>query len=253
MSESIGETLRQAREQQGRDLDEAARELRVQSHHLEALEGDRFHVLGGDVYAKGHLRTYARWLGIDPEPLIQRYRQEVEGGGYDPHVLAEHPVARRSRPQLPGWVAWGGIGVLVLVAALAVAGTFGPRAPDQAAGPDDDEAVVDEEPTPSVEDTPTAEPDPDPEPEPEPEGVNLVLIVEDRAWLRVSIEDQIVQEGTFESGDVLEFEHEEEIRVRLGNAGGVTMQLNDEVLGSPAGRGQVWEGTCTPDGCEQAA
>jgi cytoskeleton protein RodZ len=248
----IGDTLREAREELGRDLDEAARELRAQRHHLEALEDERFDLFGGDVYAKGHLRSYARWLGLDPEPLVQSYRTDVEGAGYDPHALTEHPVARPSRPSLPGWVVWTALGALVLVAAFAVAGTLGGRAPEPVAGPIDG-VTEEEEPPPADEPDDAAEPEtePEPEPEPTPEGVELVLIVEDRAWIRVVTDDQ-THEGTYEPGEVLDFFDEEEIRVRLGNAGGVTFQLNDEVLGSPAGRGQVWEGVCTVDGCEEA-
>lgn len=247
----IGETLREARDELGRDLDEAARELRAQRRHLEALEEERFEIFGGDVYAKGHLRSYAQWLGLDPEPLVQRYREEVEGGGYDPHVLAEHPVASGPGRGIPAWLIWSGLGVLVLIAAFAVAGTFGPRAPEQAAAPDidaEDEAPDDEADAPE----PSPEPEPTPEatPEPDPDEVELVLIFEDRAWVRVSFGDQI-HEGTHEPGDVLDFVDDEEVLVRLGNAGGVTLQLNDEVLGSPAGRGQIWEGLCTIDGCEE--
>ena len=43
---------------------------------MEALEQERFGELGGSVYAKGFLRSYAGYLGIDPAPLLEAYRAQ---------------------------------------------------------------------------------------------------------------------------------------------------------------------------------
>jgi cytoskeletal protein RodZ len=43
---------------------------------LEALEREQFGELGGIVYAKGFLRSYAGYLGVDPAPLLEAYRAQ---------------------------------------------------------------------------------------------------------------------------------------------------------------------------------
>src|SRR5918995_1236761 len=73
---TIGEALRSAREAQGKSLDDAAVATRIRSSYLEALEEERFGDLGGNVYAKGFLRSYAGYLGVDPAPLLEAYRAQ---------------------------------------------------------------------------------------------------------------------------------------------------------------------------------
>src|SRR5688572_20071792 len=76
MATGIGETLRTARRQQRVSLTDAAAETRVRESYLAALEEEDFAALGGDVYVKGFLRSYARFLRLDPEPLLAAYRAQ---------------------------------------------------------------------------------------------------------------------------------------------------------------------------------
>lgn len=79
MRSGIGDTLRAARRAQGRTLSDAAEATRVRETYLAALEQGDFGALGGDVYTRGFLRSYARYLELDPEPLVQAYLAEVPG------------------------------------------------------------------------------------------------------------------------------------------------------------------------------
>lgn len=74
----IGETLRAARRAQGRSITDAAAETRVRESYLVALEDEDFAALGGDVYVRGFIRLYARYLGIDGEALVAEYRANHE-------------------------------------------------------------------------------------------------------------------------------------------------------------------------------
>ncbi len=73
-----GEELRVAREERGISLGEAARQTCIGISYLEALEADRYEQLPNPAYVKGMIRSYARILGVPPEPLIHRYTQEAE-------------------------------------------------------------------------------------------------------------------------------------------------------------------------------
>ncbi|KAF1699735.1 RodZ domain-containing protein [Pseudoxanthomonas suwonensis] len=66
-----GELLREAREAEGLELREAASRLRMPIHVVEALEQGRWDVIGAPVFVRGQLRSYARLLGVDLEPLLQ--------------------------------------------------------------------------------------------------------------------------------------------------------------------------------------
>lgn len=66
-----GELLRDARVAAGLELREVASRLHMPLRVVEALEQGRWDVLGAPVFVRGQLRSYARLLGVDLEPLLQ--------------------------------------------------------------------------------------------------------------------------------------------------------------------------------------
>src|SRR6056297_3031136 len=169
----IGVTLREARQAQGRSLEDAALSLRARVAQLEALEQEHFDSFGGDVYAKGFLRSYAQELGLDAAPLLETFRREVSHDDVHAAVLVKDVGSPKpSRGVPPAWIGWLLV-VVVVAAGLAVLGTTGGRSPDQA---DPDEPVGAPPVTAEPEEDPEEgqepseeEPDPEPEPEPAPE------------------------------------------------------------------------------------
>ena len=68
----IGDTLREARERRGLTIEQAAQETRISPRFLEALEAEEFDALPAPVYVRGFLRSYANYLRIDPQPLLDQ-------------------------------------------------------------------------------------------------------------------------------------------------------------------------------------
>jgi cytoskeleton protein RodZ len=68
----IGAELSAARRERGLGLQEVAQQLKFGLRQLEALEADRFDELPGGTFARGMVRSYARLLKIDPDPLLAR-------------------------------------------------------------------------------------------------------------------------------------------------------------------------------------
>ncbi|WP_420628585.1 helix-turn-helix domain-containing protein [Candidatus Leptofilum sp.] len=73
MIDELGHILREARETKGYTLREVQEKTRINSRFLEALEMGDFDRLPTPTHARGFLRNYARYLGLDPEPLLERY------------------------------------------------------------------------------------------------------------------------------------------------------------------------------------
>jgi len=69
----IGPVVRAARERAGLGIEELSDRTRIRPHVLEGIEADDFGPCGGDFYARGHLRTLSRYLGLDAEALIGDY------------------------------------------------------------------------------------------------------------------------------------------------------------------------------------
>jgi cytoskeletal protein RodZ len=131
MGSGIGEALRAARRAQGRTLADAANATRVRETYLAALEQEDFAALGDDVYARGFLRSYARYLGLDPEPLLDAYRHGTvarERRGQPPPGRRQPPVAdTRSSPprERPPGTAILLVLIVVILVVLAVVGLGG--------------------------------------------------------------------------------------------------------------------------------
>ncbi|MDF2702792.1 MAG: hypothetical protein K0S10_1738, partial [Rubrobacteraceae bacterium] len=70
----IGAVLEKARKQRGLTLDEAEYATKIRKRYLDGLEREDFGVLPDAVYARGFLKTYANYLGLDGEDLARQLR-----------------------------------------------------------------------------------------------------------------------------------------------------------------------------------
>ena len=66
----IGVTLRDAREAQKLSVEEVALRLRLSEKQINALEADDFSIFGSAIFVRGFIKSYARFLTIDPQPLL---------------------------------------------------------------------------------------------------------------------------------------------------------------------------------------
>jgi cytoskeleton protein RodZ len=69
----LGNNLREARQHRRIDLVIAEQDTKIRSKYLAALETEDFEVLPGPVFVRGFLRTYSRYLGLDPQLFIEEY------------------------------------------------------------------------------------------------------------------------------------------------------------------------------------
>lgn len=135
----LGAALTSAREAAGLTTLQVAQAINLRETVVRAIEADDFSLCGGDVYAKGHLRAYARYVGLDVEPLLEAFavRRQQERGtratgpgqqrGSEPRsgsstarlrplVSGEVPLERPA----PNWSLLAGVALVVLVVFLGV-------------------------------------------------------------------------------------------------------------------------------------
>ena len=94
--DEIGHILREARENKGLSLEEAQAKTRISVRYLTALENGQYSALPTPVHVRGFLRNYARFLGLEPQPLLDRYGASA---GQDMPVVAS--AAREITPDNP--------------------------------------------------------------------------------------------------------------------------------------------------------
>ncbi len=294
----LGRLLYEAREARRLSLADIESAIRVRQKYLIALEDGNYAALPPAAIARGFLRNYARFLGLEPEEVLELYMAET---GQSSAPLALSPIApvrqvdyRPLEAELmtapaSGWWRW--VVALMVVAGL-VAGVWwvlnqgidwtnmlrdlGPQrgaaavssptpsrsaqvttSPPAArgAGPTATLPVAPTEestppatsasgvlrlpiPTAQPTITPTATPAPTSTPEP-PQRIILTVTASQRAWVRVSVDGAVAYEGTFEPAQSRTWEAAQWISLRSGNAGGVSLVLNDNDLGVPGASGQV--------------
>ncbi len=68
-----GDVLRQIREKRGIHLYEVALDTKIRVEILENIEHERFDALPQEVYLKGHVSNYARYLSLDPRKVADDY------------------------------------------------------------------------------------------------------------------------------------------------------------------------------------
>jgi hypothetical protein len=112
----IGPELAAARTRLGLSVDQLADRTRIRPHVIEAVEVDDFEPCGGDFYARGHLRTLARVLGIDVAPLLASYDERYAHAPINPRRVFEAELATGAHGSIRG--TRGGPNWSVLVAVV---------------------------------------------------------------------------------------------------------------------------------------
>jgi cytoskeletal protein RodZ len=70
---SIGDTLAEARRQTGLTITQVSQQTRIRETIIRGIERGDFSACGGDFYARGHIRSIAKVVGLDPDQLIRDY------------------------------------------------------------------------------------------------------------------------------------------------------------------------------------
>jgi len=112
----IGPDFAAARTRLGLTVDQLAERTRIRPHVIESIEVDDFTPCGGDFYARGHLRTLARVLGVEAAPLLTTYDERYSDAPINPRRVFEAELATGSHGSIRG--TRGGPNWSVLVAAV---------------------------------------------------------------------------------------------------------------------------------------
>jgi cytoskeletal protein RodZ len=257
---SVGRTLQQARIDAKLTVDQVSSSTRVRVPIVHAIEQDDFSRCGGEVYARGHIRTLARAVGLDPADVIELYNEQH---GVSPQPAPTAPLfeAERIRPE-PRRPNWTAAMVAAIVAVIAFVGfTFfsggeegdpgsvaeGTRTPDEPSG-DGQPGNRDE----------TATPPDGPRPTPSDTESAVAAVPADKVTVRVTVREstswisaidssgRLLYEGVLEEGDSETFTDDEQIDLVLGNAGAVQLHVNGSEIDEVGEMGQVQRLSYTP-------
>lgn len=254
---AIGQMLTDARENLGLTLEEIERATHIRARHLEALEHEAWDALPSPVQARGFLRNYADFLGLDPDAILLQYvdlqqqRRAVLAAPTPPGESQGTPTVAVRRPRwisadllISSLVVLGVLAVLIWGVGRMMAG-FRAETVEEAGGGSLVLSTVEPTPSPAAEAAlpealaqvqvaSTAGPTETLEPPPllTLRGrVNVQLVIEQRAWLRVLADGTEQYSGRAGAGEMLEFQAQQTIEVITGNGGGVRVFFQGQNLG----------------------
>ncbi len=230
-------------------MSEVSEQLRIRAVYLAAIEEENWGAIGAPVYARGFLRTYARFLGLDPEEAVGAFNAS-SGSAPVPSYVAAKPaddaptevVGRRPGLSPVIWIA-------SLIAVVLVAYVVYNAMTLRQAGAPPDQLVAVASASPGA--LPSNSPGPGatdiasggPSASPSPGGPNtLELHFSAASWLRVSVDGGASIEGTFPAGTVKTF-HGKVAIVRVGNAAGVEAFVDGKSVGVLGKAGDVVDRT----------
>lgn len=253
---ALGERFRAAREARGLSLSDVAEQIRIRSVYLGAIEDENWAAIGAPVYTRGFLRTYARFLGLDPEEVVS----EFNGGSGSAAPAPSAPGASTSsyseaRPRNLSPLIW--IASLVAVALIAfvfynevtmrerqapAAAVLPSNTPAVVSGSDASAATQATSPSPAA--SSDASPAASAGPAATPGANTLEVRLSQASWVRVAVDGSVSMEGTFPAGTARVF-HGKNAVVRIGNAAGVDVLVDGKSVGKLGAAGDVVERSFT--------
>jgi cytoskeleton protein RodZ len=263
---SIGTALRERREMLSLTYTEIEGHIHLRPHYLIALEAGDFGALPSPVQTRGMLSNYADFLDLDSEKLLIHFAEGLQAQRLERHIeTREHlegTQKKRRRFSFGSFVAPDlifGVGMVALLIGFTIWGlgriaNSRVEAEIEATAPSIAEILMI---TPTVVFTETATPTivvntPAPEadgatevpiedalPEGEDLGVQILVTMMERAWLRVSVDGEVTFEGRSQPNATFVYEGNESIEVLTANGAGVRIAYNQQDMGLMGGFGEV--------------
>ncbi|MFF7130287.1 RodZ domain-containing protein [Streptomyces sp. NPDC008240] len=246
---SVGRALKQARIEAGLTVDDVSSATRVRIAIVHAIEADDFAPCGGDVYARGHIRTLAKAVHLDPAPLIEQF-DAAHGGRPAPTPAAPLFEAERIRPERrgPNWTA------AMVAAIVAVVGFVGFTAFKGGGNGNDAKSQVADgatSPTPSKAASPTPKKDKPAAPTSEASDSAIAAAPQDKVTVQVSAaggrswisakdhNGRMLFDGLLKQGESKTFQDSSKINLILGDAGAIQLYVNGKKIEDNFQKGAV--------------
>src|SRR6266540_3885510 len=232
---AVGAYLRDLREQQGISLEELSRSTRVLHHYLEALETDDLASLPAPVFTKGFIRAYCQVLGVSSDEAIALYdlragqsREPTRSLAVPPPTTPDHQAraatSERREGRGRGAVLISFVLLVVLGAALFAVTLALQSGRDEVDGRGPVHVTAPPQPEPIP--TPAAEPASSSTAQSVVSPYRLVARTTETTWMRVRTEDGRTSEETIPANEVREWVSNGPFVLTIGNAGGVSLELN---------------------------
>lgn len=212
IANDLGEFLRRERELRRITLDDVAENTKISRRYLEAIEEDQYDRLPGEAFVRGFIRSYVKYIGLDPAETMLMYDQARAGRDSTPSRPLPRLAERRSSSPRPllwllilGLVVVGGI-LFGVVTFLDRPRLFRPAlfSPTERAAPP-----------------------------PELSPLTLTAMADSDTWLRIIIDGKEEGDVLLPAGESIKWVGHERFVLSTGNARATRVKLNGREIAIP--------------------
>ena len=222
----LGPALKKVRERRGVSLIEASRDTRIRAEFLEALEDEDFERLLGDVHVRGCLRSYATYLGVPADRVLEVYGEGVTSS---PEPSAPPKLAADAELSLPRRRDNARLVIMVATAVLVLAAAFGVlSARDPAPEPADLSSAA-----PPIEQSLPSQ------------RIEVTVLAREPVEVTITIDDGNPRSYALEPGEGRSFEADVSLDIRLSSGSTAQVTVAGRDLGFPGREGKPWHETFT--------
>ena len=243
---TLGQQLKQSREEKGLSLHEIAESTHIGVRFLQAIENDAYDVLPGGVFNRAFVRKFAKEVGFDEEQAVNLYEEQLEEQGGEPERSYQLGVEEFETRSTSGNGLLLSFVALIILGALAYVAYqyFTPAGSDPGQNPvsglssPTPAPTVTETPAPGVtpEASPGASPGASPTVSPTPETapgdairVQLTAPIEE-VWLSVKHDDKKAERMILQPGETREYVVTEKIILSIGRVQSLRISVNGRNL-----------------------
>ncbi len=253
--ENLGQYLKNIREEKKIPVAQVAQELKTSMDIIQAIDNNEYERLPAPIYVKGYLRSYAKYMGLDGEAIVELYKKL-----YPTETKQELVLEKQKLPGINfNWQKLFQPKVLIPLCAIPLAlilllvfflfrpakqEPLSPQSPlksrpvreatQQPAQPEPPEKIIE----PSALVTPLKTP------------ISLTAKTTDAVWLRIHTDGKLIFEGILAKGEQKNWTATSEFKLRIGNPGNLNLIVNDQQLGRVSPYGGPVNAIINKDGIE---
>ncbi len=243
MADSVGRQLCRARNGLGLSLKDAESITRIRSKNLQAIEDGNYELIPEPVYLRGYVIAYARYLDLEPEPLLEALDRELGTIDEPPRIRPRESLPLRGSHAAPSLKK--GIATLMALAVIAAL-VFGiirltaVREPLTPIPPLDEstesvQPTRDATPSASVVATPQTQTITDPQSLVDDFTLRIHVKAESSSWVRVLVDGRVAFEGVLIGGQYREWLVTDSATIRVGRPSAVEITKNGQTVTVPPG------------------
>lgn len=231
--------LRKKREEVGYDIKEISSILRIRPEFLKAIEDEEFEKLPVEVYAKGYIREYSKFLKVPADPVLNAYVQKMSPPKPEKTEIKE--TKKDKKPKTGYFVAAVIFAVIILAYVLMSSPpSETPVVKPEIPAPEMQLPQQPPIPEPESEQQMPEEPQPKKEEKPVPIQKHIIeIFARETTWLIINIDNSSTKDMILQPGESIKFEANRGFILKIGNAGGIKILYNKKDLGLLGEKGQV--------------